>query len=66
MVGRFELLSRLSTLSMETVQYLQDGKAPDADWKARAQETLAEAKQPSQSVRYLFLEPLTTLVNACR
>ncbi len=63
MLPRFELLPRLTTIGTEALQYLQSGSAPDG-WKAKALSTIEEAKQPSESVRYIFLAPLAVLVNA--
>ncbi len=63
MLPRLELLQRLTTVGTEALQYLQNGHAPDG-WKSRGLATINEAKQPSQSVRYVFLDPLLLLVNA--
>jgi hexosaminidase len=63
MRGRAEQLSQLATIGNQALKYLQDGSAP-GEWKRTSLETIAAAKKPGALVRFHFLDPLSTLVNA--
>ena len=62
---RAEQLSQLATIGTLALKYLQQGNAP-TEWKRASLETIATARKPSALVRFHFLDPLTTLVNAPR
>ena len=66
MQAQFDLLGRLATLGSEALAHRANGVPVGEAWKVQARATLAEAKKPSQSVRFTFLDPLATLVDATR
>ncbi len=66
MRGRLETLQTLSALGTDALSYLQSGAPAPDGWKAHATTALTAAKQPSESVRYVFLQPLEMLVAAVK
>lgn len=59
-------LSGLSATALEALEYVQSGKQASATWKSHAQKQIAEAKQPSAIVRFVFLPALEQMVAAVK
>jgi hexosaminidase len=57
-------LTGLAQTGREAVGFLALGTKAPAGWKKRALEQIEVAKKPTDLVRFTFLEPLSSLVNA--
>jgi len=61
---RAEQLPTLCMTATDALQYLSAGTKAPAGWKATRLAEIAAAKKPSGLVRFVFIDPLTALVNA--
>ncbi len=64
MSPRLQMLERLRSVGLSAMSHLEQGTAMPGEEKAAALATVKDAALPSQSVRYVFLEPLLALVHA--
>ena len=62
--ARAEQLPALTETGLEAINFLSSGKKAPAGWKMKKLAEIEAAKQPSGIVRFTFIEPLTSLVNA--
>lgn len=63
---RAEQLRRLAVVGTQALQYLSSGVAAPESWKQESLAQIEAAKKPSGLVRFVFLQPLTDLVEATR
>ena len=63
---RLQQLSELVVIAQQSIDSLSQQHAAPAGWKEASLKQLAEARKPSAIVRFLFLDPLTDLVNAAQ
>jgi hexosaminidase len=61
---RARQLPELAQIELEATRYLSSGTKAPAGWKQDKLAEIAVAKKPSGIVRFVFLDPLTALVNA--
>jgi hexosaminidase len=61
---RAEQLPALTKTGLEAVNFLSSGTKAPAGWKMKKLAEIEAAKRPSGIVRFTFIEPLTSLVNA--
>ena len=61
---RLQQLSELVVIAQQSIDQLSNQRAAPVGWKEASLKQIAEAKKPSAIVRFLFLDPLTDLVNA--
>jgi len=61
---RARQLPELAQIELEATKYLSSGTKAPAGWKQDKLAEIAVAKKPSGIVRFVFLDPLTALVNA--
>jgi hexosaminidase len=61
---RAEQMPELADAAVEAMGFLSAGKKAPAGWKASRLALIEQAKRPSGIVRFVFLDPLTALVNA--
>jgi hexosaminidase len=63
---RAEQLPALAELGSQAVDALAKNTAKSAEWRSHALAVIAEAAKPSANVRFVFLEPLKSLVMAVK
>lgn len=61
---RAQQLPELSKTAVEAIQFLSSGTKAPSGWKASKLAQIEAAKKPSAIVRFTFIDPLTSLVNA--
>lgn len=61
---RAQQLPDLAKTATEAIHFLSTGKKAPSGWKAAKLAQIQEAKKPSAVVRFVFIDSLTSLVNA--
>jgi hexosaminidase len=61
---RAEQLPDLTKTALDAIQFLSSGTKAPTGWKQSKLAQIEEAKKPSGIVRFTFIDPLTSLVNA--
>lgn len=61
---RAEQLPDLTKTALDAIQFLSSGTKAPVGWKESKLAQIGEAKKPSGIVRFTFIDPLTSLVNA--
>ena len=62
--ARAQQLPGLATTGLEAISFLSSGTKAPVGWKARKLAEIEAAKKPAGIVRFTFVDPLASLVNA--
>ncbi len=66
MQERAAQLTALSEVAQQAITYLSKGERSPVAWKGTSLRLLEEAKKRSAIVQFVFVQPLTDLVNATK